>query len=62
VVNPIIEMVEELIQLIEMICLTSQGGAQLLELECTMLGCGRDAVEERSSDDVEFDLLTSWFR
>jgi hypothetical protein len=44
-----------------MVCLTSQGDGQLLELECKMLGCGRDAVEERSSDDAEFDLLASWF-
>ena len=47
-VNPIIEMVDEPIQLVEMVCLTSQGGGQLMELECTMLGCGRVDVGERT--------------
>ncbi len=54
-------MVDEAMQLDKMICSTSQGGAQLLELECSILECGRDDAGERSSDDVEFDLLTSWF-
>jgi hypothetical protein len=57
VVNPMIEMVDELIQLVEMVCLTYQGGGQLLELKCATLGRGREDVGERSSDDVEFDLL-----
>jgi hypothetical protein len=44
-------MIEEEIQLIQMICLTSQGEVQLLELECATLGCVRDDVGERSSDE-----------
>ena len=51
-------MVDEAMQLDKMICSTSQGGARLLELECSILECGRDDAGERSSDDVEFDLLT----
>ncbi len=46
-----VEMVGELIQLVEMVCLTYQGGGQLLELESATLGRGREDVGERSSDE-----------
>jgi hypothetical protein len=60
VVNPIIEMVAELMQLVDAVCSTSRASVVGV-VEILSAGVRKGCRGREEQRGVEFDLLTSWF-